>query len=137
MIRSAKPEATELNSLELTPLLDIVFIVVVFLLLTANAPLLKLSVDIPEAPKSASLAVAEPDSLVISIQKDEPVWMLEGNRMSTWAEFESTLLERLTPNRSISIATDKSASAENLVKVMSFLNAQAMANVQIVMESAN
>ena len=133
MINSASKNEIESPSLELTPLIDIVFIVIVFLLITANAPLLKLPVNIPEVIHSSKADLAEPKSMVVSIHKLSPVWGIDHQTYESWDEFERSLLKTLEPDLSVSIATDKAASADNLVKVMSLLNLQQMKDVQIVM----
>ncbi|GAA3921075.1 biopolymer transporter ExbD [Litoribacillus peritrichatus] len=136
MIKSTLNTGQEPPALELTPLIDIVFIIIVFLLITANAPLLKLPVNIPEAVEQSAVSLAEPDSLVITIQQQSPIWAIDEVTYTSWRSFETSLLSKISSGQRISIATDKQADAENLVKVMSLLNAQAMENVQIVMSQS-
>ena len=106
MINSASKNEIESPSLELTPLIDIVFIVIVFLLITANAPLLKLPVNIPEVIQSSKADLAEPKSMVVSIHKLSPVWGIDHQTYESWDEFERSLLKTLEPDLSVSIATD-------------------------------
>ena len=66
MIRSPRQVKLEAG-LELTPLIDIIFIVVVFLLLTANHRLLSLPVDIPDTDQTVSELEAGPQRLLITL----------------------------------------------------------------------
>lgn len=137
---SSSVSDSEIPSLELTPLIDIVFIVIVFLLITANAPLLKLPVNIPDATENPSADVISDETLVITVASDENRWALGEDIYEDWGELKSALLERIQSKQSalnslsISIATDNSATAESLVKVMSFLNEHQLKNVQILMQ---
>ena len=83
------------TSLELTPLIDIIFIVVVFLLLTANSRLLSLPVDIPASDDAVASENSDQNSLTISIFRSAPVWAIEQQRFENWDEFKQVLLKRL------------------------------------------
>lgn len=136
----AENNGNDVPSLELTPLIDIVFIVIVFLLITANAPLLKLPVNIPEATENPSADVISDETLVITVASDQNSWALGDDTYEEWGGLKTVLLGRIQSKQSvlnslnISIATDNSATAESLVKVMSFLNEHQLKNVQILMQ---
>lgn len=134
-------------TLELTPLIDIVFMVIVFLLVTANAPLLKLPVDVPQPETTETSVQAEQMDLVISVQRKAPIWGIDKEQYFTWVEFKSALLLKVNsagsaqaiespesvqrPN--VSIAPDKAAKADDLVKVMALLNQLNISDAQILM----
>lgn len=73
---------------DLTPLLDIIFIVMVFLMLTAAVKLDSLDVSLPSTD---SQAVAEVDkqSITVNILKEEPFWAINGK---TYIDWENLLL---------------------------------------------
>jgi biopolymer transport protein ExbD len=139
MIRASTTANEEIPTLELTPLIDIVFIVIVFLLITANAPLLKLPVDIPQATENPSADVVSNETLVVTVASDESRWALDDTQFERWDDLKTALLTRIQSKQSplsshsISIATDNSATAESLVKVMSLLNEHQLKDVQILM----
>ena len=65
---------------DLTPLLDVVFIVMVFLLFTANAQTLSLPVNLPQATQQEASISNEPKTLTVSILDEEQAWAIgEGN----------------------------------------------------------
>ncbi|MGL4712682.1 MAG: biopolymer transporter ExbD, partial [Shewanella sp.] len=66
----ASPEP--LASLDLTALIDIIFIVLVFLLLTANSQLLSLPVDVPQSPSSAITTIDTKQTIAINIMATAP-----------------------------------------------------------------
>jgi len=122
--------------LELTPLIDIIFIVVVFLLLTANHRLLSLPVDIPDTDQPASELEAGPQRLLITLYQDSPQWGIGEQRYNHWQEFQSRLLPQLDDqSRPVTVAPDNRASVESLVKLLALLNERQMIDTQILMEA--
>jgi len=121
-------------AIELTPLIDIVFIVIVFLLVTANVPLLKLPVSIPEASENPSAEVVDSDSAVITVPSKDALWGLDDKEYESWEAFKTQLQARADKDLSVSIAADGDAQAEALITVMSLLNEMKLENVQILMK---
>ncbi|GGA69601.1 biopolymer transporter protein ExbD [Neiella marina] len=133
MIRSQQ-QAPITTQLELTPLIDIVFIVVVFLLLTANARLLSLPVDIPTTDQ-AEQASQIPQSLTLTLQSHAPMFAINQQTYETWPQFEQALTPMLEDKeQAVTIAADRQADVEPLLKLLALLNQQQITNTQILME---
>ena len=121
--------------IELTPLLDVVFIVIVFLLLTANAPLLSLPVDVPAGDRLLP-AHGEQQSINISIVKDKAGWFIDESAFLAWDAFVSRFGQVYTekPEAKINIAADHDADVQRFVKVMIYLNQQGIGNTHIILK---
>tara|TARA_R110001592_G_C13185365_1_gene751562 strand:- start:2879 stop:3289 length:411 start_codon:yes stop_codon:yes gene_type:complete len=134
MIR--KPESLSLNStFELTPLIDIIFIIIVFLLLTANPSLLSLAVDIPSSEDLNTGQTNSSNSLNISIFKQDPVWAIGQQRFANWTDFKFALLSDIADkSQLLSIAAEHDAEVEPLLKLLALLNKEQIPNTQILME---
>ena len=138
----SRPQSTALsNGPELTPLIDIVFIVIVFLLLTANVQVLSLPVDIPDTDSKLPSAMSEKQSLTVAVKSTRPYWELKVNEFGTnqfedWLEFKGSLMQQLNkPSATLLITPDAEASAENLLQLLALLNENAFSNIQIMMEA--
>ncbi|WP_203291900.1 ExbD/TolR family protein [Maricaulis parjimensis] len=70
-----QPDSEEENGSVLTPLVDVVFMLVAFLLLTANAAPFTLEVDLPSAN---SATAADPDPHRIELGVTQAGWVLDG-----------------------------------------------------------
>ena len=133
MIRSPITDSTNMP-VELTPLIDIVFIVTVFLLLTANSRLLFLPVDIPQS-ESQLQQQSSVQTSTITLQRSTPKWAINKQTYPTWSEFKPALLEHIRNNNdSIMIAPARDVDAESLVQLLALLNEQQVTNTQILME---
>ncbi|MDN3616488.1 MAG: ExbD/TolR family protein [Vibrio gallaecicus] len=121
---------------DLTPLLDIIFIVMVFLLLTASVKLESLEVDLPSTD-TTSVSEVDKKSLTINILDQEPYWAIDGKEYIDWENFKLALIEVTTSNskQPIVIAADKTADVQNLVKLLSFLQENGIAATQLLTEN--
>jgi len=142
MIR--RPQLSTLNGgPELTPLIDIVFIVIVFLLLTANVQVLSLPVDIPDTDSQLAKAIPDKLALTVAVKADSPHWVIDVKAGSTyqyedWLDFKDSLITRLNKTESSLLITPESqASAENLLQLLALLNEHSFSDVQILMQPEN
>ncbi|WP_414932532.1 ExbD/TolR family protein [Vibrio europaeus] len=117
---------------DLTPLLDIIFIVMVFLMLTAAVKLDSLEVDLPTTD---SQVVSEVDtkSLTVNILEAAPHWAIDGKEYIDWENFTLALLEEYKSNKQpIVIGADKTAEVQHLVKLLAFLQENGIQATQLL-----
>ncbi|WP_165312301.1 ExbD/TolR family protein [Vibrio ziniensis] len=122
---------------DLTPMIDIIFIVMVFLLLTANVSVQTLNVDIPKTEETSQLT--SPDKPVISIgilRSEEQKWALDGEKYNDWEAFTSALLKARSsfPDKPFVIAADKKADVESMLNLFVFMQKHQISATNIVME---
>lgn len=135
MIKSQAPDDKTLGSPELAPLIDIIFMVVVFLLITANTPLLTLPIDVPSTDKETTLNVAAQTALTITIKPEQPYWHIDKKAFGEWDDFKQALLMTTQGNtQRLTIAADKTAPTEPLLKLLSLLDQHKITNAQIIMQ---
>ncbi|ELB2133229.1 biopolymer transporter ExbD [Vibrio parahaemolyticus] len=132
------PQDNNRNGLtpDLTPLLDIIFIVMVFLMLTAAAKLDSLDVALPSTD---SQAVAEVDkqSITVNILKDEPYWAINGQTYIDWENFTLALLEESkSTDKPIVIGAEKTANIQSLVQLLGFLQENGIQATQLLTEES-
>ncbi|HHC6554396.1 TPA: ExbD/TolR family protein [Vibrio parahaemolyticus] len=132
------PQDNNRNGLtpDLTPLLDIIFIVMVFLLLTAAVKLDSLDVALPSTD---SQAVAEVDkqSITVNILKDEPYWAINGQTYIDWENFTLALLEESkSTDKPIVIGAEKTANIQSLVQLLGFLQENGIQATQLLTEES-
>ncbi|EGU6977629.1 ExbD/TolR family protein [Vibrio parahaemolyticus] len=132
------PQDNNRNGLtpDLTPLLDIIFIVMVFLMLTAAVKLDSLDVALPSTD---SQAVAEVDkqSITVNILKDEPYWAINGQTYIDWENFTLALLEESkSTDKPIVIGAEKTANIQSLVQFLGFLQENGIQATQLLTEES-
>ncbi|BDP38148.1 biopolymer transporter ExbD [Vibrio parahaemolyticus] len=132
------PQDNNRNGLtpDLTPLLDIIFIVMVFLMLTAAVKLDSLDVALPSTD---SQAVAEVDkqSITVNILKEEPYWAINGQTYIDWENFTLALLEESkSTDKPIVIGAEKTANIQSLVQLLGFLQENGIQATQLLTEES-
>lgn len=138
MIRSpeASQSAWRAMTPDITPLLDIIFIVLVFLLLTANIPLQSLTVDLPKTDSEALSVVQDDNNITINLLAGSPAWALQGEQYSDWAAFKPVLESNLDALKKaeLMLAADGAVTVDNMMKLLAFLQEHEIQATQILME---
>ena len=138
MINSQRDNHKKLSGPELTPLIDIVFIVIVFLLVTANTPLLILPINVPSTDEESKLGPATNESLAITINAVKPYWHIGNQTFDNWNAFKKSLLGSTSESETgLTIAVDKAAPTEPLLKLLSLLNQQKISAAKIIMKKTS
>ncbi|MBU3824203.1 MAG: biopolymer transporter ExbD [Candidatus Oceanisphaera merdipullorum] len=121
---------------DITPLLDIIFIVLVFLLLTANIPLQSLEVDLPKTDSAALSSISDKKSMTINMLAGTPAWALEGEQYDDWEQFKPALIAQVAALKEtdLILASDKDVTVDSMLKLLAFLQEQEITATQILME---
>ena len=121
---------------DLTPLLDIIFIVMVFLMLTAAVKLDSLDVNLPSTDSQA-VAEVDKESITVNILKEEPHWAINGKAYVNWENFTLALLEESkSTDKPIVIGAEKTADIQSLVKLLGFLQENGIQATQLLTEES-
>lgn len=124
-------------TLELTALIDIVFIVIVFLLLTANVRLLDLPVTLSQSGGDLTVATAKQAPQVITLMGSADVtFAINDSSYLEWSVFSDALSTAFDSDDVIHIAADKTVPADPLLKTLSRLKILGLTNVSLLMEPA-
>lgn len=117
----------ELPSINLSALIDIVFILVIFVVLAANFQRLKgLEVDLPEAEASAAVNTK---ALTITVPKEGPI-MVDAVEIP-FERLRDELVERRRTKESLVLKSDGAAAFERAVQVLAEAQAAGFAAVSI------
>ena len=139
MIRIDKDDdSSSFLAADLTPLLDVVFIVLVFLLLTANIQTLSLPVDLPEASREEASLSQEPKTITVSILAEGKPWALEKEKYNDFDSLGKALLAKVkeAPETTVLVAGDKDAPLGQLVELMAFFSKHKITAAQVLMEES-
>lgn len=136
MIGLNDAESSPILGLDLTALIDIIFIILVFLLLTANTQLLSLPVDVPTESTSQLAPISQVENITVNVLASKPHWALDGVAFDNFTEFESAFIKQYQSQNEakVIIAADKTAQVQPLMTLLALLQRQAITNTQILME---
>lgn len=126
---------------DLTPLIDVLFMLIVFMVLTANAADRALDAGFASSEESLSAPgpADRPLTVEIGAAGAAPAFRIEGRAFVGWAAAKSALAAQLqetdsgAPSLRVAVAAD--APAQRMIDLMSFLQIQGVADAQIVVRS--
>lgn len=108
----------------MTPMIDVIFVLLAFMMLMINTPLFTMEVDLPQTIKTPASKALNNHVVNIAILPKNNLWYLEGEALKD----EQTLIARLTEIKakhgkqlSIVVSSDKQVHVERMVKLFSLL----------------
>lgn len=124
----------EESSLDLTPMLDVVFILLIFFIVTASF-VKESGIDV-NRPQAATAVKKERANIFIAINDNDEIW-IDKRRIDERSLH--AVIERLkseNPQSSIVIQADKESTNDKLVKVMDAAQQAGIYNIAIAADSA-
>jgi len=125
-------------TLDLTALLDVLFMLLVFFLLTANSQERALNIDLPWQGASQAQPLANEKKITLTLHSgEEAAWEVNGVRLGDWSSVEQTLrqLHEQQPKAEIIIAADRMAPSERLLQALAFLQGEGLVAAKILMDA--
>lgn len=118
---------------DLTPMLDILFILLVFFMLTAGVVLRTLDVRLPAAADYAQPLIAKEEQIVLELHP--AFYVLDGERLTDFAALRAALeaKRRAAPGQELIIAGDEKVAMGRLLQLLTYLRAQGIESANIVM----
>jgi len=121
------------NNIDLTPMLDVVFIMLIFFIVTASF-IKESGIDVnrPDAPTAT---VAENANILVAINDKQEIWI---DRRKVDPRAVRAVIERMhaeNPEGSVVIQADKKAYTETVIKVMDASRQAKVFNVSIAAEN--
>jgi len=120
---------------DLTPLLDVVFMLIIFLILSINITSFSLEVNLPEDKDNISKVVSDKDQIEIHLLPSN-MWQINEKKFDDERKFRNYLLNfyQKNKNRKIIIIVDKDSKAQKLISILTFLKKEniQMADILVV-----
>lgn len=119
---------------DMTALLDVIFILLVFLLLTAQIAPQALTVELPEAEEVDTLVITEDITLTLYAEANH--WALNGREFRHWLNLTGALAEAVAnkPDADIVIAGDKAVSLQQLLQVFDWLKQNHLSAAEVLVD---
>lgn len=122
----------EENEINMTPMLDVVFIMLIFFIVTTS--FVKESGVSVNRPTAASAKVVQKGNIIVAIKPDGEIWI---DKRAIDLRAVKANIQRLfaqNPQSSVVIVSDKEAKTGILVKVMDQIRQAGVQNVSIAAE---
>jgi biopolymer transport protein ExbD len=125
-------EPEEENEINMTPMLDVVFIMLIFFIVTTS--FVKESGVSVNRPTAATASVVQKGNIIVAIKADGEIWI---DKRAVDLRAVRANIQRLhvqNPQSAVVIASDRDAKTGLLVKVMDQIRQAGVQNVSIAAE---
>ena len=122
---------------DLTSLIDVMFMLVLFLILTANTASYVISVDVPTDKDAVSEVVKDDEVIAVTLLPDNGGWLIGSQEFKQEDAFHEALLAQIDPKnekQKVAIIGDKTVSMQKLVDMMTFLQKNNVPMADIAVE---
>lgn len=134
MIRRPKSLENDLYEMDLTSLLDVIFILLVFLILVMGSQQTSTLVTLPKTDHPRSEADPSDRGLLIEIDHEGAFRLGEGEPMD-FETFRHALLQRVGDKHApLRLAADQEGPIGELLRLMSFLGEEGYQNLEVLQE---
>jgi biopolymer transport protein ExbD len=122
---------------DLTPLLDVIFIVLVFFLLTAQTPLLELPLQLPQSREALPTASAGNGERMQIQLSAEGAWRLNGAQQADFNRLRTELTAAFVADNTVGLdlALDRQAPLSAFLDLMALLQQQGIQDSRILLEA--
>lgn len=136
-LRQSDPHDGTLRDLapDLTPMLDILFILLVFFMITAGAVFQSLDLTLPSSVAEELSIVNEPKHIMLEIR--ESGYAIDGKQIAEFEQLKQLVPDTIKakPEHELIIAGDKNIPIEQLLKVLTYLQSQGIEAANILMQN--
>lgn len=122
---------------DLTPLLDVIFIVLVFFLLTAQTPLLELPLQLPQSREALPTASAGNGERMQIQLSAEGAWRFNGVQQADFNRLRTELTAAFVADNTVGLdlALDRQAPLSAFLDLMALLQQQGIQDSRILLEA--
>jgi biopolymer transport protein ExbD len=117
------------SAISLTPLIDVVFILLLFFMLSSTFSAVK-GLRLQAVTQGGEVSLQQPDPVFLKVLNAQD-WLVDGEAVSS--EASAILVERvLTTGAVVLVQADPSASVQDVVTVLTLLAGQGLADVKLL-----
>lgn len=121
---------------DLTPMLDVIFILLIFFILTANTSQFAVNVTLPSDDKETSIERNDNQKTLQLIAGNKASYLFSGIKYESLDELKDKIQSAKSnnPELQIIIAADKTANVEPFMKMLLMLQNSGIASADILMD---
>ncbi len=117
----------------MTPMIDVIFSLIAFMMLMINAPLLKMDMSLPQAPEQNQRTYTNSEFVSLGILATENSYTLNEKPLNT-SELEGSLVQlKLQGELKLMIKTDSATPVQRMVDTLALLNRLKITDAQIAL----
>lgn len=140
MIRAPVEQTDTSVSDSMTPMIDVIFSLIAFMMLMINAPLLTMEMSLPEAQKDAEMTVVDMKNVTIVILPSNNQWKIEQGNILNQDALTGALsrLQKKNDKLQVLLTIEKDVPVQRMITTIAILNKLKITGSQVaVVPDAN
>lgn len=125
--------STDNTTLDLTPILDIVFILLIFFMLTSGNVTQSLNISLPENVQQALPTIETSNNIILEVSINS--YALDGKKFKRFHKLDELIKNKDFVKNKLIIASDKGVSVEKILEVLTYLQQNGIKNTNILMKN--
>ncbi len=141
MIRSTSSQSDSFHfahsAPDLTPVLDVIFMLLVFFMLTANPVEHIFTIDLPKLESEQVERLHQQKDITLTLFSDLEHWEINGHALTDWKSVKQQILALQAQPEDVHflIAVDRRVAIENLLQVLNFFKNQNISVANILIQT--
>ncbi len=125
------------SSPDLTPMLDVIFMLLVFFMLTANRVEQALTIDLPEKGSEQATPLEQQETITLTLFPEPDHWGVNNSEFYDWFAVKRAITKAQSQHTEARflIAADRHVSIERLLQVLGYFKSQGIAVADILMQT--
>lgn len=120
---------------DLTPLLDVLFILIFFLILTTNTLPYKIDLELPQDKEDVAEVSNQPNNLIIKILAENKGWFIAEQKFLDFANFKNNLISNYQKNQQqVVIMSEPQVAVEQFIDLLLFLQKNNIQTADILVQ---
>ncbi|MFZ8864557.1 MAG: biopolymer transporter ExbD [Rickettsiales bacterium] len=120
---------------DLTPLLDVLFILIFFLILTTNTLPYKIDLELPQDKEDVAEVSNQPNNLIIKILAENKGWFIAEQKFVDFANFKNNLISNYQKNQQqVVIMSEPQVAVEQFIDLLLFLQKNNIQTADILVQ---
>ena len=121
---------------DLTPMIDVLFMLLIFMVLTANSAQVAITGSLPSTEESGLPAPEQGRKIDLTIQSGAEPYIVDGQAFADWDQARTVLEELMATgvHTGISLMVDPAVPVQRLVDAMAYSQSKGISETDIVLE---
>ena len=133
MIRAPADKTENKTNDSMTPMIDVIFTLIAFMMLMINTPLLTMEISLPETKKEANITIVDIKNITVLILPTSDQWQLDRGEILDQAMLTDALSRLQKDNDKIQVllTIDKDVPVQRMITTIAILNTLKITGSQV------
>jgi len=124
----------EVDGIDLTALIDVIFTLLLFLILSMGATQVSTTIKLSKTPQAGPDGLRQRSPVIVEVSQTDSYWKIEDRTFADFGSFQAYFLQRFDGEfqRPLLLAVEGTVPTETLLQLLHFFAVHRFQNVQVI-----